>query len=51
MNDKMYLIHEDDYIKHIDDKVALYTMVKQLSFMIAKLAPNRGNKSLSNMSK
>ena len=51
MHEKMYLIHEDDYIKHIDEKIALYSMVKQLTHHIARLAPNRANKALSNMSK
>lgn len=51
MNEKLYLIHEDDYIKHINEKIALYSMVKQLTHQIARLAPNRGNKALANMSK
>ena len=51
MSNKMYLIHEDDYIKHIDEKVFLYSLVKQLSHHVARLAPNRGSKKISNMAK
>ncbi len=51
MNNKMYLIHEDDYIKHIDEKVFLYSLVKQLTHHIARLAPNRGSKKISDMAK
>ncbi len=49
MNNEHYLIHKEDYIKHINDKVFLYSMVKQLTHMVSKLAPNRGNKALSEM--
>jgi hypothetical protein len=45
----LYLIHEDDYIAHIDDKIALYLMLNQLTSMIARLPANRGNKALSDM--
>ena len=51
MNNEMYLIHGEDYIKHIDDKVLLYAMVKQLCHRVAKLPSNRGNKSLSDLAK
>ena len=36
MNNEHYLIHKDDYIKHIDEKVLLYMMVQQLTFQIDK---------------
>jgi len=36
MNNSLYLIHEDDYLSHIDDKVRLYSMLKQLTFLIGK---------------
>ena len=36
MNNNLYLIHEDDYLNHIDDKVRLYSMLKQLTFLIGK---------------
>lgn len=51
MNNEMYLIHGEDYIKHIDEKVLLYAMVKQLCHRVAKLPSNRGNKSLSGLAK
>lgn len=37
MNNEMYLIHSEDYISHINDKVKLYSMMKQLTHMIGKL--------------
>lgn len=51
MINNVYLIHEDDYIKHIDEKVFLYSLVKQLTHHIARLAPNRGSKKISDMAK
>lgn len=35
--DNVYLIHQDDYIRHIDDKVTLYAMLHQLESAVAKL--------------
>ena len=49
MNNELYLIHREDYIRHIDDKVRLYSMLKQINHMIARLPNNRGNKELSNI--
>ncbi len=46
MNNEHYLIHKDDYIKHIDEKVLLYMMVQQLTFQINKLAPTKKNEAL-----
>ena len=40
MNNEMYLIHGEDYIAHINDKVRLYSMMKQLNHMISKLPVN-----------
>ena len=37
MNNKVYLIHEEDYIKHIDEKVLLYSFVKQLAHCIVRM--------------
>jgi hypothetical protein len=37
MNNKVYLIHEEDYIKHIDEKVMLYSFVKQLAHCIGRM--------------
>lgn len=50
-NDKLYLLSEEDYIKHINEKVYLYSLVKQLTHHIGKLSPNRGTKTLSDMAK
>ena len=36
MNNNLYLIHEEDYIKHIDEKVLLYSFVKQLADAVTK---------------
>ena len=37
MNNKVYLIHEEDYIKHVDEKVMLYSFVKQLAHCIGRM--------------
>ena len=47
MSNEMYLIHGEDYLSHINDKVHLYSMLKQLNHMIARLPNNRGSKELS----
>ena len=47
MSNEMYLIHGEDYLGHINDKVHLYSMLKQLNHMIARLPNNRGRKELS----
>ena len=49
MNNELYLIHKDDYIKHIDNQVVLYVMMKQLAINIKRLAPNRGSRLISDM--
>ena len=36
-NEKMYLIHEDDYIRHIDEKLELYAMLRQMASAVKKL--------------
>lgn len=36
-NKKMYLIHEDDYIRHIDEKLELYAMLRQMASAVKKL--------------
>lgn len=30
-SEKIYLIHEDDYLRHIDEKLCLYKLIKQLA--------------------
>ena len=47
MSNEMYLIHGDDYLSHIEDKVHLYSMLKQLNHQIARLPSNHGCKELS----
>lgn len=51
MSNKMYLIHEDDYIKHIEEKAILYSMMKQIACKVTKLPSNRGNKKLTAIAK
>ena len=43
MNNKVYLIHEEDYIKHIDEKVMLYSFVKQLAHSIGRMKTTGAN--------
>jgi len=45
----LYLIHEDTYLDHINEKLQLYAMVRQLAHMVKKLPSNRGNSELSHM--
>lgn len=49
MNNNMYLIHEEDYIRHIDEKARLYSFVKQLAHIAKGLKPGRGNDELIKM--
>ena len=49
MNNEHYLIHKDDYVKHINEKVLLYSFVKQLTHHIAKLKPTHANGSIKKM--
>lgn len=51
MDNNLYLIHEEDYIKHIDEKVLLYSFVIQLTHHIAKLKPTCENEKLIKMAK
>ena len=43
MNNEHYLIHKDDYIKHIDDKFQLFMMVQGLTNLVSKLPPDDKN--------
>ena len=49
MNNNVYLIHEEDYIRHIDEKVMLYSFVKQLTHHIGRMKPTRANESIMKM--
>ena len=37
MYNEHYLIHKDDYIRHIEDKTMLYSLLKQLTHNIGKM--------------
>lgn len=50
MNNEMYLIHGEDYISHIDDKVHLYGMMKQICHMVSKLPVNDCTRELKKLS-
>lgn len=43
MNNNVYLIHEEDYIKHIDDKVQLFMMLQGLANLVSKLPTDEKN--------
>ena len=49
MNNEHYLIHKDDYIRHIDEKLMLYSFVQQLAHHIGKLKPTHANESIMKM--
>ena len=49
MENNLYLIHEEDYIKHIDEKVMLYSFVQQLTHHISKMKPTRDNEAVMKM--
>ena len=46
MENKLYLIHEEDYVKHIDEGMVLYTMLKEITHGVSKLPSELGNKAL-----
>ena len=46
MENKLYLIHEEDYVKHIDEGMVLYTMLKEITYRVSKLPTVPGNKAL-----
>lgn len=35
--EELYMIHLDDYVRHIDDKMTMYSMLHQLEHFISKL--------------
>ena len=49
MNNNVYLIHEEDYIKHINEKMMLYSFVKQLTHHIGRMKPTRANEAIMKM--
>ena len=46
MENKLYLIHEEDYVKHIDEGMVLYTMLKEITHGVSKLPSEHRNKAL-----
>ena len=46
MENKLYLIREEDYVKHIDEGMVLYTMLKEITHGVSKLPSEHGNKAL-----
>ena len=46
MENKVYLIHEEDYVKHIRDKDRLFWLLKRMIKQVIDLQPNRDNKEL-----
>lgn len=51
MYNEVFLIHKDDYINHIDEKVLLYMMVQQLTYQIGKLPETKDTKALHRAAK
>ena len=49
MENKLYLIHEEDYVKHIDEGMVLYTMLKDITCRISKLPADHGDKKLADL--
>ena len=48
-NNSKYLIRHGDYVKHIDDCVMLYGMIRQLCDQVGQIPQNRGSKALTDM--
>ena len=46
MENKLYLIHEEDYVKHIKEKAELFSLLQSTIQQILELQPNRNNKDL-----
>lgn len=51
MNNEHYLIHKADYISHINEKVKLYSFVKQLAHHITKMKMTPANEHICKMAK
>jgi len=51
LNNEHYLIHKDDYVKHIDEKVMLYSFVKQLCHHVTKMKMTPENGHICKMAK
>ena len=49
MENKLYLIHEEDYVKHMDEGMVLYTVLKEITHRVSKLPADHGNKALADL--
>ena len=49
MENKLYLIHEEDYVKHMDEGMVLYTVLKEITHRVSKLPADHGNKALAGL--
>lgn len=49
MNHKMYLVHEDHYLKHLEDKIKMYRLLRQLVQTIRTVPINRGTRLLTDV--
>ena len=47
MENKLYLIREEDYVKHIDEAMVLYTMLKDITGRISELPSGCVDKELT----
>lgn len=47
MNHKMYLVHEDHYLRHLEDKIKMYQLFRQLVQTIRAVPSNRGTRLLT----
>ena len=47
--ENLFLIHKDTYIDHINEKIRLYSMVRQLASMVKVLPSNRGSAALNRL--
>ena len=49
MENKLYLSHEEDYVKHMDEGMVLYTVLKEITHRVSKLPADHGNKALAGL--
>ena len=48
MENEIYMIHEEDYLRHIDEKLELYTMLKQLIDDVNALPESEATENVRN---
>lgn len=49
MQNKLYWIREEDYYRHIRDKVLFYSMLRHLTHLVQMLPANRDNKEVKDL--